>query len=158
MKTTREFSADAGQRDLATVSRTILSELAPLVPMQHGVIYFNEATEGGEPDLRLLASYAYTDGDALRTRFRAGEGLIGQAAVEKEAILLTDVPVNYVQISSGLGARHRPTLRVPVMFEASSRRHRAASFYRFQTPLLPRPAHRSSGCAQHHTAHRTRER
>ena len=40
-----------GQRDLATVSRTILSELAPLVPMQHGVIYFNEsATE--EPDLR----------------------------------------------------------------------------------------------------------
>ena len=34
-----------GQRDLATVSRTILSELAPLVPMQHGVIYFNEATD-----------------------------------------------------------------------------------------------------------------
>src|SRR5213076_2926137 len=51
-----------GQRDLATVSRTILSELAPLVPMQHGVIYFNEsATE--DPDLRLLASYAYTEGD-----------------------------------------------------------------------------------------------
>ena len=51
-----------GQRDLATVSRTILSELAPLVPMQHGVIYFNESpTE--EPDLRLLASYAYTEGE-----------------------------------------------------------------------------------------------
>ena len=33
-----------GQRDLVTVSRTILSELAPLVPMQHGVIYFNEST------------------------------------------------------------------------------------------------------------------
>ena len=38
-----------GQRDLTTVSRTILSELAPLVPMQHGVIYFNEAPDGGEP-------------------------------------------------------------------------------------------------------------
>jgi hypothetical protein len=72
-----------GQRDLATVSRTILSELAPLVPMQHGVIYFNEsATE--EPDLRLLASYAYTEGEQLKTRFRAGEGLVGQAAVEKK--------------------------------------------------------------------------
>ena len=64
-----------GQRDLATVSRTILSELAPLVPMQHGVIYFNEsATE--EPDLRLLASYAYTEGeqlqDALPRRRRPG--------------------------------------------------------------------------------------
>src|SRR5678809_903753 len=87
-----------GQRDLATVSRTILSELAPLVPMQHGVIYFNEsATE--EPDLRLLASYAYTEGEHLKTRFRAGEGLVGQAAVEKEPILLADVPTNYVQIS-----------------------------------------------------------
>ncbi len=60
-----------GQRDLATVSRTILSELAPLVPMQHGVIYFNESATD-EPDLQLLASYAYTDGEHLKTRFRGG--------------------------------------------------------------------------------------
>src|SRR5687768_8214317 len=62
-----------GQRDLATVSRTILSELAPLVPMQHGVIYFNESASE-EPDLRLLASYAYNEA-TLKTRFKAGEGL-----------------------------------------------------------------------------------
>src|SRR5881409_4044170 len=44
-----------GQRDLLTVSRLILSELAPLVSEQHGVFYINQATEG-EPLLRLLAS------------------------------------------------------------------------------------------------------
>jgi HAMP domain-containing protein/signal transduction histidine kinase/DNA-binding response OmpR family regulator len=126
-----------GQRDLATVSRTILSELAPLVPMQHGVIYFNEsATE--EPDLRLLASYAYTDGDNLKTRFRAGEGLVGQAAVEREPILLTDVPANYVRISSGLGAA-APTniFVVPVLFEGQVKAViELASFYRFNETHL----------------------
>ncbi len=126
-----------GQRDLATVSRTILSELAPLVPMQHGVIYFNEsATE--EPDLRLLASYAYTEGEHLKTRFRAGEGLVGQAAVEKEAILLTDVPTSYVQISSGLGGA-APTniFVVPVLFEGQVKAViELASFYRFNETHL----------------------
>jgi HAMP domain-containing protein/CheY-like chemotaxis protein/signal transduction histidine kinase len=127
-----------GQRDLATVSRTILSELAPLVPMQHGVIYFNEATEGGEPDLRLLASYAYTDSDTLRPRFKAGEGLIGQAALEKTPILLSDVPANYVRISSGLGAA-APTnvFVVPVLFEGQVKAViELASFYRFNETHL----------------------
>jgi HAMP domain-containing protein/CheY-like chemotaxis protein/signal transduction histidine kinase len=126
-----------GQRDLATVSRTILSELAPLVPMQHGVIYFNEsATE--EPDLRLLASYAYTEGEQLKTRFRAGEGLVGQAAVEREPILLTDVPPNYVQISSGLGsAAPNNIFVVPVLFEGQVKAViELASFYRFNETHL----------------------
>ena len=126
-----------GQRDLATVSRTILSELAPLVPMQHGVIYFNEsATE--EPDLRLLASYAYSEGEQLKTRFRAGEGLVGQAAVEKDPILLTDVPANYVQVSSGLGSA-APTniFVVPVLFEGQVKAViELASFYRFNETHL----------------------
>src|SRR5262250_693252 len=48
-----------GQRDLLAVSRLILSELAPLVSMQHGVFYLNEGQEAGEADMKLLASYAY---------------------------------------------------------------------------------------------------
>ncbi|MGE3489240.1 MAG: HAMP domain-containing protein [Vicinamibacterales bacterium] len=126
-----------GQRDLATVSRTILSELAPLVPMQHGVIYFNESTTD-EPDLRLLASYAYTEGENLRTRFRAGEGLVGQAAVERQPILLTDVPGNYVQISSGLGAAAPSNIFVvPVLFEGQVKAViELASFYRFNDTHL----------------------
>jgi HAMP domain-containing protein/CheY-like chemotaxis protein len=127
-----------GQRDLATVSRTILSELAPLVPMQHGVIYFNEATESGDPDLRLLASYACTDRDTLKTRFRSGEGLVGQAAIEKQPILLTDVPHNYVQVSSGLGAAAPSNIFVvPVLFEGQVKAViELASFYRFNETHL----------------------
>ncbi|MEO8521097.1 MAG: response regulator, partial [Acidobacteriota bacterium] len=121
-----------GQRDLITVSRTILSELAPLVSVQHGVFYLNDAA-GGEPDLRLLASYAYTERKHLASRFRAGEGLVGQAALERQSIVLTEVPADYVHVSSGLGeARPLNIVVLPVLFEGDVKAViELASFYRF---------------------------
>ncbi|CAN5728527.1 HAMP domain-containing protein [soil metagenome] len=121
-----------GQRNLMTVSRMILSELAPLVSMQHGVFYVNDA-QSGEPELRLLASYAYTHRKSLANRFKAGEGLVGQAALEKQSILLTDVPPDYVTISSGLGeARPLNIVVMPVLFEGEVKAViELASFYRF---------------------------
>ncbi len=121
-----------GQRDLITVSRMILSELAPLVSMQHGVFYLNESPEG-EPELRLLASYAYSERKSLNNRFKAGEGLVGQAALEKQSILLTNVPGDYVHISSGLGeAKPLNIVVMPVLFEGEVKAViELASFYRF---------------------------
>src|SRR5207245_11225288 len=92
-----------GQRDLLAVSKLILSELAPLVSMQHGVFYINEGPEGGEADMKLLASYAYRERKNIANRFRAGEGLVGQCAFETDRILLVDVPAGYIQSNSGLG-------------------------------------------------------
>ena len=134
-----------GQRDLATVSRTILSELAPLVPMQHGVIYFNEsATE--EPDLRLLASYAYTEGEQLKTRFRAGEGLVGQAAVEKEADSAhrRADQLRADQLRPGLGGADQHLRRAGAVRRPGQGGHRAGLVLPLQRnpPELPRPAHR----------------
>jgi len=121
-----------GQRDLITVSRMILSELAPLVSMQHGVFYVNDSSNG-EPELKLLASYAYTERKSLANRFKAGEGLVGQAALEKQSILLTNVPGDYVQISSGLGeAKPMNIVVMPVLFEGEVKAViELASFYRF---------------------------
>src|SRR5919198_696762 len=105
-----------GQRDLATVSRMILSELAPVVQAQHGVFYINEGN--GAPDLKLLASYAYTQRKHLASHFKAGEGLVGQCALERAPILVTDVPDDYVHISSGLGeAKPLNIVVLPVLFE-----------------------------------------
>src|SRR5262249_16202946 len=122
-----------GQRDLLAVSRLILSELAPLVSMQHGVFYFNEGGDGAEADLKLLASYAYRERKNIASRFSAGEGLVGQCAFEKERVLLTDVPPNYIQINSGLGGA--PPLNIvvlPVLFEGQIKAViELASFQRF---------------------------
>src|SRR5436853_4995962 len=107
-----------GQRDLLAVSKLILSELAPLVSMQHGVFYINEGPEAGDADMKLLASYAYRERKGIANRFRAGEGLVGQCAFEKDRILLTDVPAYYIHINSGLG--EAPPLNIivlPVLFE-----------------------------------------
>jgi len=122
-----------GQRDLATVSNMILSELAPLVSAQHGVFYTLTDAGGGEPVLRHQAGYGYTERKHLASDFRLGEGLVGQCAREKERILLTDVPGDYVRISSGLG--ESPPLNIivlPILFEGSVRAVvELASFNRF---------------------------
>src|SRR5205814_73317 len=49
-----------GQRDLSQVSRLIMSELTPLVGAQHGAFFMAEAEADADPQLRLVASYAYT--------------------------------------------------------------------------------------------------
>jgi HAMP domain-containing protein/CheY-like chemotaxis protein/signal transduction histidine kinase len=106
-----------GQRDLLTVGRLILSELAPVVSAQQGVFYMMDGS-GEEPELQLLASYAYRDRKGVNSRFKLGEGLVGQAALEKERILLTRVPQDYVQISSGLGETSPKNIVVlPILFE-----------------------------------------
>src|SRR2546425_968853 len=100
-----------GQKDMLTVGKLILSELAPVVSAQHGVFYVVEtpkedSPESGEhndPYLKLLASYAFRSRKNVGNRFSLGEGLVGQAALEKERILITNAPPDYVQITSGLG-------------------------------------------------------
>jgi HAMP domain-containing protein/CheY-like chemotaxis protein/signal transduction histidine kinase len=111
-----------GQRDLLTVANMIMSELAPLVSAQHGVFYINDLEEGGEPVLELLGSYAYRKRENLSDRYNFGEGLIGQCAVEKQRILLDDVPENYIKVSSGLGeAPPRSIIVLPILFEGQVR-------------------------------------
>ena len=129
-----------GQRDLATVSHMILSELTPLVSAQHGVFYaLTTPEDGGEPVLQFQAGYGYKERKHLSNSFRLGEGLVGQCAVEKERILLTDVPADYIQISSGLGESTPLNIIVlPILFEGSVRAViELASFAAFS------PAHQS---------------
>jgi signal transduction histidine kinase/HAMP domain-containing protein/ActR/RegA family two-component response regulator len=112
-----------GQRDLATVSHMILSELAPLVGAQHGVFYaLTDLGDGGEPVLQFQAGYGYKERKHLSSYFRVGEGLVGQCALEKERILLTAVPSDYIQINSGLGeAKPLNIIVLPILFEGSVR-------------------------------------
>jgi len=106
-----------GQKDLLTVGRLILSELAPVVSAQHGVFYILDSTRD-EPELRLLASYAHTDRQGVGSRFKLGQGLVGQCALEKNKILLTSVPSDYIVVSSGLGqAAPLNVIVLPVVFE-----------------------------------------
>ncbi len=100
-----------GHRDLAAMSGVIMGELAPLVSAQHGAFFLAETAGGpviaGEEAvgarLRQLAAYGYAGDPAAERSFAVGQGLVGQAAVEKRTILVTGAPAGYVKVSSGLG-------------------------------------------------------
>ena len=108
-----------GQKDLNTVTKRILSELAQVVNAQQGMFYILEQDEDEQnKKLRLFASYAYGDDLAISKEFALGQGLVGQVAVEKERILLTNVPKDYIKIGSGLGESSPVSVIVlPVLFE-----------------------------------------
>jgi CheY-like chemotaxis protein/signal transduction histidine kinase len=105
-----------GQRDLGTVGRMLLSELAPLVNAQQGVIYQMRTDESD--DLVLLSAFANNGQDGHPDHLRVGHGLVGQCAQEKRRLLITEVPADAVPIRSGLfQAVPRNIIVLPVLFE-----------------------------------------
>ncbi|UXI66527.1 HAMP domain-containing protein [Tahibacter amnicola] len=106
-----------GQRDLFTVARMLLSELAPLVEAHQGVMYVMENTSHG-PFLQQISGYADEASGAEPRRYRIGEGLVGQCAELRHRLLLADVPVESIRIVSGLVmAVPRSVIVLPVLFE-----------------------------------------
>ena len=106
-----------GQRDLGTVGRLLLSELTPLVNAQLGVIY--QVTGEDAPSLHLLSAYADDGVDGHPEHLRPGEGLIGQCAMDKRKILITEMPQHTVPIGSALfKAVPRNVVVLPVLFES----------------------------------------
>ncbi|QDW39543.1 response regulator [Bradyrhizobium sp. KBS0727] len=105
-----------GQRDLTTVGRLLLTELAPLINAHMGVIYQVENPEN--PQLRLLSAYA---GDSINPHplvVQFGDGLVGQCAMDKRQRLLSDIPTDTAPIHSALlRVVPRNLVVFPVLFE-----------------------------------------
>ncbi len=93
--------------------RQALDTLVPELGGGAGVFYlWNEADE----HLELFASYGLKKRRHLATTFKLGEGLVGQCALERKAIILTEVPDDYARIVSGIGeAPPRNVLVAPVL-------------------------------------------
>jgi HAMP domain-containing protein/signal transduction histidine kinase/DNA-binding response OmpR family regulator len=108
-----------GQRDLKTVTQRILSELAQVVIAHYGAFYIlNQNEETQETKLFLFSAYGYKSDKNISSEFNIGEGLVGQVAFEKERIILSNIPSNYIKISSGLGrAKPANLIILPVLFE-----------------------------------------
>ena len=106
-----------GQRDLTTVGRLLLSELTPLVNAHQGVIYQMEGEEK-QSSLNLLSAYADDGANGHPQTLHLGEGLIGQCALDKRRMLITDMPQSTVPISSALfKVPPRNNIVLPVLFE-----------------------------------------
>jgi HAMP domain-containing protein/CheY-like chemotaxis protein len=126
-----------GQRDLLSVAQQVLSELAPVVGAQHGAFYMASRDEA-TTSLRLFASYAFTERKRTANQFELGEGLVGQSALEKKRIVLSQAPPDYIHIGSGLGtAPPVHVVVVPILFEREVKGViELASFERFTANQL----------------------
>jgi HAMP domain-containing protein/signal transduction histidine kinase/DNA-binding response OmpR family regulator len=109
-----------GQRELNTVGQMLLSELTPLVKAYRSTIYRLGGSHEGT-QLKLLSSYGHKGKRSMET-IELGEGLAGQCAVEKKRILLTNVPPDFITISSSLGEATQVSIIVlPVLFEGQTK-------------------------------------
>ena len=91
-----------GVPDLNTFAFNVVTELSTWLNAKIGAFYILSKEDGYEEYL-LAGSYAYTKRKNLSNKFESGEGLVGQAAREKQQILLRNVPDDYIRITSGLG-------------------------------------------------------
>lgn len=103
------------QKTLKDFADAALQTLAPQIKAGVGVFF---AYDEPSQTLNLYASYGFRERRHLATRYKLGEGLVGQAALERKPILLSPVPEDYVKIHSGTG-EGTPALVivVPVMVQ-----------------------------------------
>ncbi len=101
--------------DLEKLGDEILQNLVHYVgAIQGGLFIYDEDSQ----ELYLLSAYAYNRKKFMQKNIKLGEGQVGTCAIEKEKIFLTDVPDDYLTITSGLGeANPRNILLVPLKLE-----------------------------------------
>ncbi len=90
--------------NLDKLADEIIGNLVKYLKANQGAIYIIDENESGdEPTMSMKACYAWDKKKFLNHQIHKGEGLAGQAWQEGDIIYLTEVPSNYIKITSGLG-------------------------------------------------------
>ncbi len=147
------------QARLSDMAARITTEITTYTGAQVGALYIQEL-EGASPGLILLASHAFTRRKSGVNRFLPGEGILGQAALEKKQILVSQIPQDYISISSGLGeAAPRNLCVTPLLFEGNVKGVlEIASFLPLTAPALEYLQHAAPTVASVVDASQAKER
>lgn len=104
--------------DINMLADEIIQNLVKYLNASLGGLFFYNDDQKDNIYLELVAAFAYDRKKYLKQTFKLGEGLIGTAVLEKERIFLTDIPENYLTVTSGLGeAPPRSILIIPLKLE-----------------------------------------
>jgi methyl-accepting chemotaxis protein len=104
--------------NLEALGDRVIEEVVRYMKANQGSIFVLEDQGTDREHLRLVASRAWDRKKFLQKEIGIGEGLVGQAAIEKRTVYMTKVPQEYITITSGLGAATPSCiLIVPLKFE-----------------------------------------
>jgi PAS domain S-box-containing protein len=106
----------ANNHSIPALTKVILAELIKYVEVNQGCFFVvNQQSE--EPQMELMAAFAWNRQRVRNKIVRWGEGLVGQAWIEKDTLFITEIPHNYIEIGSGLGdANPKNIVVVPLIF------------------------------------------
>lgn len=106
------------QDDVSELSYQILSYIVNYMKANQGGIFISNKEDQNAITLELKSFYAFNRRKYIKKVFELGEGLVGNCALEKQTIHLTEIPDNYIQITSGLGgANPHSLLLIPMKME-----------------------------------------
>jgi signal transduction histidine kinase/CheY-like chemotaxis protein/CHASE3 domain sensor protein len=107
-----------GEQSIKQLAENIINFLTPYVNAQVGAFYLLEHLEDQQPRLRIIASHAYLWRKSAANSFELGEGIVGQAGFEQKPFVITQPPLDYIHIQSGLGEAVPNTILVtPFLYE-----------------------------------------
>ena len=93
----------------------LLSTLVPFINAGYGAFHLWHETDGL---FHFTSGYGFQQNRGYASTFAPGEGIAGQAVIEKKLIVLGDIPRDYIQIGSGLGSAPPHSIAaIPVMAE-----------------------------------------
>jgi PAS domain-containing protein len=104
--------------NIKKLATNFITELINYTKVTQGALFVKNDTIPEDTFYEVIAAVAYSREKILDAKFKIGEGLVGRAAYEKLTIYMTDVPQNYVKITSGLGESNpNCILLVPLVAE-----------------------------------------
>jgi CHASE3 domain sensor protein len=109
--------ARINQNDIDKLSHEVIRFLTKHLKAQQGSLFILHDDDESNTYLNLTACYAFDRKKYIEKRVEIGTGLVGQAYLEGNTILLTEVPPNYIHITSGLGdATPKCVIIVPMKY------------------------------------------
>lgn len=104
--------------NLEILSKSIIRDLVNILDANQGGLFLFNDDDPDNPHFELTAAFAYNRFKFKQKVVLPGEGLIGACAQEKKTVVLSEIPENYVEITSGLG-KSKPTslIIIPLLME-----------------------------------------
>lgn len=95
--------SEVGAAETTEIAKRLLSSIAKYLNANQGTFFLAESDGESEIMLQLVAGYAFQERKSFVNRIKIGEGLVGQAALERSPIVIQNIPEDYISIGSSIG-------------------------------------------------------